>query len=123
MMVGGLNTNLRGGKPTDTGTMGMPKKGVSPTPAKNPLCNPGNVYFNFINLGATGLVGELLEVLGENTHLTTEPAGLCQGCLEGNGVLGVTEPGTQVRTRCWHCTLAQRSTVMNYAEAQHGLRS
>ena len=49
------------------------------------------------NLAATGLVAEALKVPGESSHVTTGPAGLCQGRLQGNGVLGGTETGTQVR--------------------------
>ena len=65
------------------------------------------------NLGATGLVGELLEVLGENVHLTTEPAGLRQGCLQGDGVLGVTEPGTQVRAHITVCISTTCNVLMD----------
>ena len=45
---------------------------------------------------ATGLIAVLLEVSGDSSNLKTEPARLCQGCLQGNGVLGDTEFGTQV---------------------------
>ena len=69
------------------------------------------MFLNF-NLAATGLVGGLLEVLEESIHLTTGTAGLCQGCLQGNGVLGVTEPGTQVRIRAGIALRGQLSQVI-----------
>ena len=46
-----------------------------------------------------GFIGGLLEVPGESSHLKTEPAGLRQARLQGNGVLGDTELCAQVRIR------------------------
>ena len=51
------------------------------------------------NLVAAGLITGLFDIPRESRHLRTGPAELCQGCLQGDGVLGVTEPGTQVRIK------------------------
>ncbi len=50
-------------------------------------------------------------------HLKIEPAELCQGHLQGNGVHGGSHFFTQVRIGACtiHCTLAQKSPVMTYA--------
>ena len=53
----------------------------------------------YTHLAVTGLIAGLLEVPRENGDFKAESAGLCQGCLQGNGVLGVTGFCTQVRIR------------------------
>ena len=64
-------------------------------------------HSNF-NLSATGLIAGLLEVQGEIRDFETEPAELCQGYLQGNGVFRVTEFSTQVRIRCSDCMLVEK---------------
>ena len=57
-------------------------------------------HHSSFHLVATGLIAGLLKVPKGRRHLRTEPAEFFQGHLQGNGVLGVTELGTQVRIRC-----------------------
>ena len=47
--------------------------------------------YSYFNLAATGPIGGLFEVPGESKHFKAEPVGLCQRCVQGNGVLGVTK--------------------------------
>ena len=66
------------------------------------------IYHSNFNLSATGLIAGLLEVQGEIRDFETEPAELCQGYQQGNGVFGVTEFSTQVRIRCSDCMLVEK---------------
>ena len=75
-------------------------------------------HSNF-NLAAVGLIARLFDVPGESRHLPIRPTGLCQGHLQGNGVLGVKELGTQVRIRCLYCTPAQKSPANELCIIQH----
>ena len=45
---------------------------------------PSEVYYT--HSAATGLIAGLFEVSGESRDFESEPAGACQGCLQGNGV-------------------------------------
>ena len=75
-------------------------------------------HSNF-NLAAVGLIARLFDVPRESRHLPIRPTGLCQGHLQGNGVLGVKELGTQVRIGCLYCILAQKSPVHEVCIIQH----
>ena len=57
------------------------------------------VYIPLSFLLSVGFIGGVPKVPGERSHLKTEPAGLCQARLQGNGVPGDTELCTQVRIR------------------------
>ena len=67
---------------------------------------PSEVYYT--HSAATGIIAGLLEVSEESRDFDCEPAGLYQGCLQGNGVLGVTEFGAQVKIGFSHCMIALR---------------